>query len=195
VASIEDILRSIGEPALAFAQQHWMFFLIAGAVGVMAPLGIRAGESSDGPHLREIPSTGEKLPDASRQKVEAPRIRRRIKPAELDEHGNVLERQPQLGDAPGPYELDKAMAAQARAMHQPPEAEIEEVTPDQEGHGADTATTTEGSPTARSRWPDQRDSSIWQAAISAMNNVPSCCRATPVSRPARSRKSEMNHQF
>ena len=35
-------------------------------------------------------------------------------PAELDEDGNVVERVPRLGDAPGPYELDKAMAEQAK---------------------------------------------------------------------------------
>jgi NADH-quinone oxidoreductase subunit C len=36
-------------------------------------------------------------------------------PAELDEDGNVIERVPGLGDAPGPYVLDEAMAAQALA--------------------------------------------------------------------------------
>jgi NADH:ubiquinone oxidoreductase subunit C len=36
-------------------------------------------------------------------------------PAELDEHGNVIEREALLGDAPGPYVLDEAMAAQAVA--------------------------------------------------------------------------------
>jgi len=36
-------------------------------------------------------------------------------PAELDEDGNVIERAPGLGDAPGPYVLDEAMAAQALA--------------------------------------------------------------------------------
>jgi len=36
-------------------------------------------------------------------------------PAELDEDGNVIERVPGLGDAPGPYVLDEAMAAQAIA--------------------------------------------------------------------------------
>jgi len=39
-------------------------------------------------------------------------------PAELDEDGNVMEREPQLGDAPGPYVLDEAMAAQAIARRQ-----------------------------------------------------------------------------
>jgi NADH:ubiquinone oxidoreductase subunit C len=36
-------------------------------------------------------------------------------PAELDEDGNVIEREPLIGDAPGPYVLDEAMAAQAIA--------------------------------------------------------------------------------
>ena len=35
-------------------------------------------------------------------------------PAELDEDGNVIEREPRIGDAPGPYELDKVMAEQAK---------------------------------------------------------------------------------
>jgi NADH:ubiquinone oxidoreductase subunit C len=39
-------------------------------------------------------------------------------PAELDEDGNVIERVPGLGDAPGPYALDEAMAAQAIARRQ-----------------------------------------------------------------------------
>lgn len=39
-------------------------------------------------------------------------------PAELDEDGNVIERVPELGDAPGPYVLDEAMAAQAIARRQ-----------------------------------------------------------------------------
>jgi len=39
-------------------------------------------------------------------------------PAELDEDGNVIEREPQLGDAPGPYVLDEVMAAQAIARRQ-----------------------------------------------------------------------------
>jgi NADH:ubiquinone oxidoreductase subunit C len=44
-------------------------------------------------------------------------------PAELDEQGNVIERKPQLGDAPGPYELDKAMAEQAKLANPQPVAE------------------------------------------------------------------------
>jgi hypothetical protein len=42
-------------------------------------------------------------------------------PAELDEDGNVIERKPQLGDAPGPYELDKAMAEQAKLANPQPD--------------------------------------------------------------------------
>jgi NADH:ubiquinone oxidoreductase subunit C len=41
-------------------------------------------------------------------------------PAELDDEGNVIERVPQLGDAPGPYELDKAMAEQAKLANPQP---------------------------------------------------------------------------
>jgi NADH:ubiquinone oxidoreductase subunit C len=40
-------------------------------------------------------------------------------PAELDEDGNVIERVVGIGDAPGPYVLDDAMAAQAIARRQP----------------------------------------------------------------------------
>ncbi|MEX2503815.1 MAG: NADH-quinone oxidoreductase subunit C [Egicoccus sp.] len=47
-------------------------------------------------------------------------------PAELDEDGNVIERQPQLGDAPGPYELDKAMAEQAKLAN--PQAAVDPAT-------------------------------------------------------------------
>jgi NADH:ubiquinone oxidoreductase subunit C len=43
-------------------------------------------------------------------------------PAELDEDGNVIEREPRLGDAPGPYELDKAMAEQAKLRNPLPPA-------------------------------------------------------------------------
>jgi NADH:ubiquinone oxidoreductase subunit C len=41
-------------------------------------------------------------------------------PVELDEDGNVIEREVGIGDAPGPYELDKAMAAQAKQVNAPP---------------------------------------------------------------------------
>jgi NADH:ubiquinone oxidoreductase subunit C len=47
-------------------------------------------------------------------------------PAELDADGNVIVREPRLGDAPGPYELDKAMAEQAKLANPLPEAELEE---------------------------------------------------------------------
>ena len=47
-------------------------------------------------------------------------------PAELDEDGNVVHRVPQLGDAPGPYELDKAMAEQAKLANPLPEPDTEE---------------------------------------------------------------------
>lgn len=42
-------------------------------------------------------------------------------PKELDEDGNVVERDRRIGDAPGPYELDKAMAAQAKLANPLPE--------------------------------------------------------------------------
>jgi NADH:ubiquinone oxidoreductase subunit C len=42
-------------------------------------------------------------------------------PAELDEDGNVIERVPRLGDAPGPYELDKVMGEQAKLANPLPE--------------------------------------------------------------------------
>ncbi|MEX2324917.1 MAG: NADH-quinone oxidoreductase subunit C [Nitriliruptoraceae bacterium] len=38
-------------------------------------------------------------------------------PVELDEEGNVIERVTGIGDAPGPYDLDKAMAEQAKAIN------------------------------------------------------------------------------
>ncbi|MTV24374.1 NADH-quinone oxidoreductase subunit C [Nitriliruptoraceae bacterium ZYF776] len=44
-------------------------------------------------------------------------------PAELDDDGNVIVREPKLGDAPGPYDLDKAMAEQAKLAN--PEKEPE----------------------------------------------------------------------
>jgi NADH:ubiquinone oxidoreductase subunit C len=42
-------------------------------------------------------------------------------PAELDEEGNVVERPPRLGDAPGPYELDKVMGEQLKLANPVPE--------------------------------------------------------------------------
>jgi NADH:ubiquinone oxidoreductase subunit C len=67
-------------------------------------------------------------------------------PAELDEDGNVIERKPQLGDAPGPYELDKAMAEQAKLANPQPEtdpateegAEVEESLGTEAEQAADT---------------------------------------------------------
>ncbi len=50
-------------------------------------------------------------------------------PAELDDEGNVIERIPEVGDAPGPYDLDKAMAEQARAINKP---ELDEGDADQD---------------------------------------------------------------
>jgi NADH:ubiquinone oxidoreductase subunit C len=47
-------------------------------------------------------------------------------PAETDEDGNVVHRVPQLGDAPGPYELDKAMAEQAKIANPLPVPETVE---------------------------------------------------------------------
>jgi NADH:ubiquinone oxidoreductase subunit C len=45
-------------------------------------------------------------------------------PAELDEDGNVIEREPEIGGAPGPYDLDKAIAEQARAVNAPAGAAV-----------------------------------------------------------------------
>jgi NADH:ubiquinone oxidoreductase subunit C len=42
-------------------------------------------------------------------------------PAELDEDGNVIERVPRIGDAPGPYELDKVLAEQSKLANPVPE--------------------------------------------------------------------------
>ena len=46
-------------------------------------------------------------------------------PVELDEDGNKIERERSIGDAPGPYELDKAMAEQARVVNAPPAPAVE----------------------------------------------------------------------
>jgi NADH:ubiquinone oxidoreductase subunit C len=56
-------------------------------------------------------------------------------PAETDEDGNVIERVPRIGDAPGPYELDKAMAEQAKLANPAPDtpAEVEEATEQKPG--------------------------------------------------------------
>ena len=63
-------------------------------------------------------------------------------PAELDEDGNVIERVPRIGDAPGPYELDKAMAEQAKLANPAPDtpAETEETSgekPEPKAEGED----------------------------------------------------------
>ncbi len=64
-------------------------------------------------------------------------------PAELDEDGNVIERVPRIGDAPGPYDLDKVMAEQAQAVN--PLDEPDEVVLDvAEGDGDDPAEVTTG---------------------------------------------------
>jgi len=47
-------------------------------------------------------------------------------PAELDEDGNAIQRVPGLGDAPGPYDLDKAMAEQAKAVNAAATPQVEE---------------------------------------------------------------------
>jgi NADH:ubiquinone oxidoreductase subunit C len=75
-------------------------------------------------------------------------------PAELDEDGNVIERKPQLGDAPGPYELDKAMAEQAKlANPQPAEdpateegAEVEDTLGTEAEQADDTGAVLAGEP-------------------------------------------------
>ncbi len=41
---IEEIQRGLGEPVLAFAQQHWIFLLIAGFIAFMWLFGANRGE-------------------------------------------------------------------------------------------------------------------------------------------------------
>ncbi len=69
-------------------------------------------------------------------------------PAELDEEGNVIERVPEVGDAPGPYDLDKAMAEQARAVNAPAveEGAQDEAEQDTGSEAAAEATDAEESP-------------------------------------------------
>lgn len=43
-------------------------------------------------------------------------------PKELDEDGNIIERETKMGDAPGPYDIDKAIAEQAKRANAPAEA-------------------------------------------------------------------------
>ncbi|MEX2533376.1 MAG: NADH-quinone oxidoreductase subunit C [Nitriliruptoraceae bacterium] len=40
-------------------------------------------------------------------------------PKELDEDGNIIERETKMGDAPGPYDIDKAIAEQAKRANAP----------------------------------------------------------------------------
>lgn len=42
-------------------------------------------------------------------------------PKELDENGNIMERVTKMGDAPGPYDIDKAIAEQAIRANAPKE--------------------------------------------------------------------------
>lgn len=42
-------------------------------------------------------------------------------PKEMDEDGNVIERETKMGDAPGPYDIDKAIAEQAKRANAPAE--------------------------------------------------------------------------
>jgi hypothetical protein len=43
VGWIEEIQRSLGEPVLAFAQEHWIFLLIAGFIAFMWLYGSNRG--------------------------------------------------------------------------------------------------------------------------------------------------------
>jgi NADH:ubiquinone oxidoreductase subunit C len=82
-------------------------------------------------------------------------------PAELDEDGNVIERVPRIGDAPGPYELDKAMAEQAKLANPAPDtpAEVEEPV-------HDTETKPEvGDAEAKAKAPTEIDQATYDALI------------------------------
>ena len=63
-------------------------------------------------------------------------------PAELDEEGNVIERVPGPGDAPGPTALDKVMADQAKLANPAPAPEQEAVA-EQVDTAEDTGAVTE----------------------------------------------------
>jgi NADH:ubiquinone oxidoreductase subunit C len=68
-------------------------------------------------------------------------------PAETDEDGNVIERVPRIGDAPGPYELDKAMAEQAKLANPAPETPAEsEVVSEQKPGVAEADETSKDAP-------------------------------------------------
>ncbi len=80
-------------------------------------------------------------------------------PAELDEDGNVIEREVRIGDAPGPYDLDKAMADQARQRNAPAieEAEQDEDTsPDDPDTPAEVATDADAAAGAAAKAEDRR---------------------------------------
>jgi len=47
-------------------------------------------------------------------------------PKELDDDGNVIERETKMGDAPGPYDIDKAIAEQAKRANAPLEIAADE---------------------------------------------------------------------
>jgi NADH:ubiquinone oxidoreductase subunit C len=81
-------------------------------------------------------------------------------PAETDEDGNVIERVPRIGDAPGPYELDKAMAEQAKLANPAPEtpAEVEETTEQKPG-------VAEADETAKDAPETQLDQATYDALI------------------------------
>jgi NADH-quinone oxidoreductase subunit C len=57
-------------------------------------------------------------------------------PAETDDDGNVIVREPKLGDAPGPYILDELMAKQAKQINRPDE---ELATPGEPSVGVEAA--------------------------------------------------------
>jgi len=65
-------------------------------------------------------------------------------PKELDEDGNIIERETKMGDAPGPYDIDKAIAEQAKRANAP--AEVASEAPEVLADAADddaTVTTSE----------------------------------------------------
>ena len=64
-------------------------------------------------------------------------------PAETDEDGNVIEKEPQIGDAPGPMALDEIMAEQARRVNA-----VELPAGESEGGGAPSGD--EGTPAGQS---------------------------------------------
>jgi NADH:ubiquinone oxidoreductase subunit C len=47
-------------------------------------------------------------------------------PKELDEDGNIIERETKMGDAPGPYDIDKAIAEQAKRVNAPAQEPADE---------------------------------------------------------------------